>query len=54
MVVVAELAVFSRLIWFINCGAGTNTKAELMGLWATLTLGMLWSIKKLQILGRLD
>lgn len=24
--------------WYINCGAGTNTKAELMGLWATLAL----------------
>jgi ribonuclease HI len=37
--------------WFINCRAGTNTKAELMGLWATLTLAMLWSIEKIQILG---
>jgi ribonuclease HI len=37
--------------WFINCGAGTNTKAELMGLWATLALASLWSIKNLQVLG---
>jgi hypothetical protein len=22
--------------WFVNCGAGTNTKAELMGAWETL------------------
>ena len=27
--------------WFLNCGAGTNTKAELLGLWATLLLAML-------------
>jgi ribonuclease HI len=37
--------------WFINFGAGTNTKVELMGLWSTLTLATLWSIKKLQVLG---
>jgi ribonuclease HI len=37
--------------WFINCGAGTNTKAKLMGLWATLTMATHWSIKKLQVLG---
>jgi ribonuclease HI len=37
--------------WFINCGAGSNTKTELMGLWATLTLATFWSIKQLQILG---
>jgi ribonuclease HI len=37
--------------WFLNCGAGTNTKAELLGLWATLTLATLWSIEKIQILG---
>jgi hypothetical protein len=37
--------------WYINCGAGTNTKAELMGVWATLTLANLWSIQKIQILG---
>jgi hypothetical protein len=24
--------------WFLNCGEGTNTKAELMGEWATLML----------------
>jgi len=32
--------------WHINCRAGTNTKAELTRLWATLTLATLWSIKK--------
>jgi hypothetical protein len=37
--------------WHINCGAGTNTKAELMGVWATLTMATLWSIQKIQILG---
>jgi hypothetical protein len=39
------------LKWYINCGASTNTKAELMGLWATLTMATHWSIKKLQVLG---
>jgi hypothetical protein len=37
--------------WFLNCGARTNTKAKLLGLWATLTLAMLWSIEKVKILG---
>lgn len=37
--------------WFINCGVGTNTKAELMGLWATLTLAAFWSIDGLHVLG---
>jgi ribonuclease HI len=30
---------------------GSNTKAKLMGLWATLTLATFWSINQLQILG---
>jgi hypothetical protein len=37
--------------WYMNCGAGTNTKAELMGLWATLTLATHSVIKKIQISG---
>jgi ribonuclease HI len=37
--------------WFINCGIGTNTKAELMGVWATLILAKQWNIQKIQILG---
>jgi ribonuclease HI len=37
--------------WFLNCGAGTNTKAELMGLWATLYLASCWSINHLHVLG---
>jgi ribonuclease HI len=37
--------------WFINCGEGTNTKAELMGLWASLTLASLWSLNHLLVLG---
>jgi ribonuclease HI len=37
--------------WYINCGEGTNTKAELLGVWATLTLANMWSIQKIQILG---
>jgi ribonuclease HI len=37
--------------WFINCGDGTNTKAELLGVWATLTLATHLSLQKLQVLG---
>jgi ribonuclease HI len=37
--------------WFINCGSGTNTKAELLGLWTTLTLAALWSIDDLHVQG---
>jgi hypothetical protein len=37
--------------WYINCRADTNTKVELMGLWATLTLASLWAIDQIQILG---
>jgi ribonuclease HI len=37
--------------WYINCGERTNTKAELMGVWDTLTLAIMWSIQKIQILG---
>ena len=37
--------------WYINCRVGTNTKAKLLGLWATLTLASLWAIDKIQILG---
>jgi len=37
--------------WFLNCGVGTNTKAELMGLWASLTLASCWSINHLHVLG---
>jgi len=33
--------------WFLNCGPGSNTKAELMGLWTTLYLTSSWSIKHL-------
>jgi ribonuclease HI len=37
--------------WFFNCGVGTNTKAELLGLWASLTLASFWSINHLHVLG---
>jgi ribonuclease HI len=33
--------------WLMNCGEGTNTKAELMGVWATLTLAHHLSYPKL-------
>lgn len=37
--------------WFLSCGVGSNTKAELLGLWTTLTLALFWSIHYLCILG---
>jgi ribonuclease HI len=38
-------------MWFLNCGAGSNNKAELLGLWAALYLASRWSISHLQVLG---
>jgi ribonuclease HI len=37
--------------WFLNCGSGSNTKAELMGLWASLLLASSWSISHLLVRG---
>jgi ribonuclease HI len=37
--------------WYLNCGTGTNTKAELLGVWATLYIANYLSISKLQVLG---
>jgi ribonuclease HI len=37
--------------WFLNCGEGSNTKAELLGLWTTLALASLWSLDHLQVFG---
>lgn len=37
--------------WFINCGRGSNTKAELLGLWATLLIASCWSLNHLHVIG---
>jgi len=37
--------------WFVNCGGGTNTKSELLGAWATLTLEKYLNIQNMQMLG---
>ena len=37
--------------WYLNVGAGSNTKAELLGIWATLTLANHLNIQRLQALG---
>jgi ribonuclease HI len=37
--------------WTFNCGPGTNTRAELLGAWATLYLASRLHIDTLQILG---
>jgi ribonuclease HI len=37
--------------WTYNCGEGTNSKVELLGAWATLTLATRLHILDLQVLG---
>ena len=37
--------------WFFNYGDGTNTKAELLGAWATLTITKLLDLHYIQVLG---
>jgi ribonuclease HI len=37
--------------WTFNCGEGTNTKAELLGAWATLTLASRLDITYIKVLG---
>jgi ribonuclease HI len=37
--------------WMINCGAGTNTRAELLGVWALLTLASRLFIYEINVLG---
>jgi ribonuclease HI len=37
--------------WYFSGGLGTNTKAELLGLWTSLFLAASWSITNLLVLG---
>jgi len=37
--------------WTLNCGLGTNTRAGLLGVWATLFLASRLHIEALQVLG---
>jgi ribonuclease HI len=37
--------------WIFNCGDGTNTKAELLGAWATLIVTKLLDLQYIQVLG---
>jgi ribonuclease HI len=41
----------SLIRWTFNCGPGTNTRAELLGAWATLHLASRLNIDELQIYG---
>jgi ribonuclease HI len=41
----------SSFRWTLNCGQGTNTKAELTGAWATLTLARRLNLLDLVVLG---
>jgi ribonuclease HI len=48
---VLKLPDFTVIRWVLNCGRGTNTKAELMGAWETLRLASHMSLQRLQIMG---
>jgi hypothetical protein len=48
---IIKLSESTTFKWFVNCGASTNTKAELMGAWETLHIEKYLSIQKLQVLG---
>jgi ribonuclease HI len=37
--------------WFFKCGEGTNTKAELVGVWASLSIAKILYIQHIQVLG---
>jgi ribonuclease HI len=41
----------SNYHWLLNCGCGTNTRAELLGVWALLSLAFRLSIQELHVLG---
>jgi ribonuclease HI len=40
-----------NITWFFNSGSGTNTKAELVGVWASLFMANLLDICQLQLMG---
>jgi ribonuclease HI len=37
--------------WIFNCGPGTNSRAELLGAWVTLTLAIRLGLDQLQVFG---
>jgi len=37
--------------WYMNCGPGSNTRVELLGAWALLTLASRLSIQSLHLIG---
>jgi hypothetical protein len=41
----------SRITWTLNCGFGTNTKAELLGAWASIYLATCHNILDLHLRG---
>jgi ribonuclease HI len=41
----------TKFRWTLNCGRGTNSRAELMGAWATLTLATRLYVYDLYVLG---
>jgi ribonuclease HI len=41
----------STIRWTLNCGQGTNTRAKLLGLWASLILAQRLNISQLHVLG---
>jgi hypothetical protein len=48
---VIKVSEHCRYKWLLNCGPGTNTRAELLGAWALLTLASRLSIQSLHVMG---
>jgi hypothetical protein len=48
---VIKLSDKSSITWTCNCGPGTNTRAEFLGIWATLLPTTRLHIYNLQVLG---
>jgi ribonuclease HI len=42
---------YSCIRWIINDGQGTNTKVELLGVWAAIRLALHLSISRIQLVG---
>jgi ribonuclease HI len=41
----------TEYMWMFNCGLGTNTRAELLGVWELLTLASRLHLHDLQVFG---
>jgi ribonuclease HI len=48
VIMITEYKIFK---WYFNCGSGTNTNAELLGVWALLTLVVRLDISEIFVQG---